>query len=69
LKYIHLRIHHAFKETSYLTDVASIPLAAGNATTIGDYYYQQIAPSFVGGFDWFNQKYTRRIRHGQNQAG
>jgi len=32
-----LKIHHALKETSYLTDGASMTFSGGMAITIGDY--------------------------------
>jgi hypothetical protein len=34
-----LKIHHAYKETSYLTDGLRIPLAGGNATTFGNFLF------------------------------
>jgi hypothetical protein len=33
-----LKIHHALKETSYLTDVRIVPVFAAIATTIGNFF-------------------------------
>jgi hypothetical protein len=36
LNEVHLKIHHALKETSYLTDKGTITGSSGIATTIGN---------------------------------
>jgi hypothetical protein len=65
LNEVHLKIHHALKETSYLTDEGSITGSGGIATTIGNYlsnpilawpdgfasFSSCILPAFPGGRD------------------
>jgi len=44
LNEVHLKIHHALKETSYLTDKGSVTGFGGIATTIGNYLSDPIPP-------------------------
>jgi len=43
LNQVHLRIHHALKETSYLTDPDSMTGSGGMATTIGNYLFDPMS--------------------------
>jgi hypothetical protein len=47
-----LKIHHALKETSYLTDTASMTFSGGMAITIGDYLWE----ARTGGFKFGGEK-------------
>jgi hypothetical protein len=67
---VHLKIHHALKETSYLTDKANITGFGEMATTIGNYLPtrsrlgRMVLPPFPLASFWFSLADTEWRRSG-----
>jgi hypothetical protein len=66
LNEVHLKIHHALKETSCLADKSRMPDSGGMATIIDNYLIKPVAAIPAWRFNWSNRNLRRSIGHETN---